>query len=77
MIVKVLGKGCKNCHKLGEIVAVAAKELNVNVTIEKVTDINEIADYGVLRTPALVINETVVLQGKLPTVENMKKFLTQ
>ena len=77
MIVKVLGKGCKNCQKLGEIVAVAAKELNVNVTIEKVTDINEIADYGVLRTPALVINETVVLQGKLPTVENMKKLLTQ
>lgn len=75
MIIKVLGKGCKNCRKLEETARRAATELELDYSIEKVTDINDIADYGVLRTPALVVDENVVLAGKLVGVEDVKKLL--
>lgn len=75
MIIKVLGKGCKTCRKLEETARQAATELELDYSIEKVTDINDIADYGVLRTPALVVDENVVLEGKLVGVEDVKKLL--
>jgi small redox-active disulfide protein 2 len=75
MIIKVLGKGCKNCRKLEETARQAAAELNLDYVIEKVTDINDIADYGVLRTPALVVDERVVLEGKMLDVDGIKDLL--
>jgi small redox-active disulfide protein 2 len=75
MIIKVLGKGCKNCRKLEETARQAASELNLDYVIEKVTDINDIADYGVLRTPALVVDERVVLEGKMLDVDGIKDLL--
>jgi small redox-active disulfide protein 2 len=75
MIIKVLGKGCKNCRKLEETARQAAAELNLDYVIEKVTDINDIADYGVLRTPALVVGERVVLEGKMLDVDGIKDLL--
>lgn len=75
MVIKVLGKGCKNCARLQQLAEKAAEELNIEYTIEKVTDINEIADYGVMKTPALVVNEKLVLQGQLPNIEKIKELL--
>ncbi len=77
MVIKILGKGCKNCDKLQAITVQAAEELNLDFTVEKVTDINAIADYGVMRTPALVVDENVVIQGKLPTVNTVKSLLAK
>ena len=75
MVIKVLGKGCKNCARLQQLAEKAAEELNIEYTIEKVTDINDIADYGVMKTPALVVNEKLVLQGQLPNIEKIKELL--
>jgi len=75
MDIKVLGKGCKNCDKLQKVAEDAAKDLGIDYTIEKVTDINEIAEYGVMQTPALVIDETLKSQGKVLSLSQMKKLL--
>ena len=55
--IKVLGSGCKKCHDLNEITKAAVKELGINIEVEYVTDMQKIASYGVMSTPALVINE--------------------
>lgn len=63
--IKVLGSGCKSCHTLYENAQEAIKQLNIEVGIEYVTDLERIMSYGVMSTPALVINEQVVSMGKL------------
>jgi len=75
MIIKILGKGCKNCAVLEENARIAAQALSIDYTIEKVTDINEISDYGVMRTPALVVENTLMSQGKVLTVDEIKSLL--
>ncbi len=68
--IKVLGSGCKKCHDLNEITKAAVKELGMDIEVEYVTDMQKIASYGVMSTPALVINEKVVSFGKsLKTAE--------
>lgn len=63
--VKVLGSGCKKCNQLEEATKAALEELHMNTSIEHVTDFAEIARYGVMTTPALVIDETVLSYGKV------------
>ncbi len=75
MIIKVLGTGCAKCKKLENNVRTAVAELGLDAVIEKVQDINAIMDYGVLQTPALVVDEQVKLMGKVPDVEALKKYL--
>ncbi|KAB7743453.1 thioredoxin family protein [Nostocoides sp. F2B08] len=75
MRIKVLGPGCKNCHKLEHNTQVALDRLGLHETIEKVTDYGEIAGYGVMKTPALVIDDTVVLSGKVATPEEITPLL--
>jgi len=75
MKVKVLGVGCPNCNKLYEVVTRAAGTLNAGLDLEKVSDYSEIARYGVLQVPALVIDEQVVLVGKVPSVAEMARLL--
>ncbi len=75
MNVKILGMGCSNCKKLNAVAEEAVKELGIEATIEKVEDMPKIMSYGVMRTPALVIDEKVVLQGRIPTNEEMKGLL--
>lgn len=65
MIIKVLGPGCKNCQLLLTNVTVALQRLKLVETIEYVKDLAAISDYGILRTPGLVINDQLVLQGKV------------
>jgi len=77
MIIKVLGSGCKNCKKLLENVTISVKELNVKAEIEYITDMMEIASYGLLRTPGLIINEKIVSYGKVPNVEEVKVMIKE
>lgn len=65
--IKILGPGCPNCQKLEALTKEVIEENNVEATIEKVTDVNKFADYGVMLSPALVVNDKVIVQGKLPT----------
>lgn len=75
MIVKILGTGCPKCKKLEENARVAINELGISATVEKVTELDKIMDYGVMMTPALVIDEKVVSSGKLLSVSDIKAIL--
>jgi len=75
MIIKVLGTGCSKCKKVEENAKEAVKELGVDASVEKVEDIQKIMAYGVMKTPALVINETVKVMGKVPSVDDIKKLI--
>jgi small redox-active disulfide protein 2 len=73
--IKVLGSGCANCHTLEQRAAEAASLLGLDAVFEKVTDFADIASYGVMSTPALVVDEQVVLSGRVPTVAELEKLL--
>ena len=71
MNIKVLGSGCVKCKKLYANVEAALKESQIEATLEKVEDINQIIDYGVMMTPGLVIDEKVVSVGKVISSKNI------
>ncbi len=73
--IKILGTGCAKCTKLMENADKAAKKLGIEYEIEKVSDINEIMSYGVMSTPALVLDGTVKVVGKVPSPEDIEKIL--
>ena len=75
MKIQVLGTGCPKCKKLAANAEEAAKELWLAVEIEKVTDIDKIIDFGVMSTPSLAIDGKVVVVGKVPSVEEIRKLL--
>jgi small redox-active disulfide protein 2 len=75
MIIKILGPGCKNCANLERVARQAADELGIEATIEKVTDFPTIVGYGVMSTPGLVVDEEVVVSGRVPTVRAVKELL--
>ena len=75
MVIKVLGTGCKKCQTLENKVKELAATNNVEATFEKVTDINDIMNYGIMMTPGLVINETVKSFGIIPKDEQIVKWL--
>lgn len=75
MVIKILGTGCANCKKLEENARKAVKELDISASIEKVEDLKAILGYGVLKTPALVVDEKVKVMGRVPTSEEIKKYL--
>ena len=75
MIIKILGTGCSNCKRVEANAKKAIEELGVEATIEKVTDIKEIMKYGVMKTPAIVVDEKVKAFGRVPTAEEIKKYL--
>lgn len=75
MEIKVLGTGCTKCKKLYELVCKSVEENKVEANIEKEEDITKIMGYGVMSTPALVIDGKVVLSGKLPSAKDLEKLL--
>jgi small redox-active disulfide protein 2 len=73
--IQILGTGCPKCKQLAQCAEQAAKELGVAYEIEKVTEINEIMKFGVMVTPALVVDGKVKVSGKVPSVEEIKKMI--
>lgn len=75
MKVKVLGSGCSKCHALEARTAEALEAAGLEAPIDKVTDFVEIASYGVMSTPALVVDDRVVLSGRVPDVGELTRIL--
>lgn len=77
MIIKILGTGCSKCEKLEKETINALAELDVAADIQKVTKMNEIMEYDVMMTPALVIDDKVKAAGKIPRAEVLKKLIQE
>ncbi len=77
MDIKVLGTGCPKCKALEKAVLNSLSELKIQAEVSKVEDIMQIMQFGVMQTPALVINGKVVLSGRLPNDTELKNLLTQ
>ena len=75
MKIEILGIGCHKCKKLEENARKALDETGKKAQIVKVTDINEIVDYGVMSTPAIVIDSKVKCSGRIPDIEEIKEWL--
>jgi small redox-active disulfide protein 2 len=75
MLIQILGTGCPKCQKLEERSRQAAAELGIDFQIEKVKDLQQIMAFGVMSTPALVVDGMVKVAGKVPIVEEIKKLL--
>ena len=76
MKIEIMGTGCPKCETLVKNVEAAVRELGVDAEITKVTDIVEIANRGVMMTPALSVNDDIKLVGKLATVAELKTLLS-
>jgi len=74
-LVQVLGPGCAKCQSLLKNAEEAVKQLGIEAQIEKVSDINMITSFGVMMTPALVVDGELKVQGKVASVDEIKKFL--
>lgn len=77
MEIKVLGTGCAKCKTLEKQTLQAVEELGISADVIKVEDIVEIMNFGVMTTPALVVNGKVVVKGKVPSVADIKALLTK
>lgn len=75
MDIKVLGPGCNNCVRLEANTREALDALGRAASVEKVTDVGEIVGYGVMSTPGLVVDGTVVVSGRVPSVDDLKRLL--
>ncbi len=73
--IQILGTGCSKCKKLAENAEAAAKQLEIDYEIEKVSDINEMMKFGVMMTPALVVDGQVKVVGKVPSSDEIKQML--
>ncbi len=77
MKVQILGTGCPNCKRTEQNAMQALNNLGIEAEVEKVTDINQIIDFGVTMTPALAVDGEVKFAGKVPSVEEMEKVLNK
>ena len=73
--IQILGTGCANCQRLTAVADEAAQALGLAYELEKVTEINRIMGYGVMFTPALVVDGVVKAAGRVPAPDEMKKLL--
>lgn len=74
--VLVLGSGCKNCHMVEERAKQAVAEMGLDADVQLVTEMQTIMRYGVMQTPAIVIDEKVVSAGRVPATSQIKQLLT-
>jgi small redox-active disulfide protein 2 len=75
MVIKVLGTGCANCQKLEALAKKAVDELGIDAEVVKVTDMAEIMGYGVMSTPALVVDEELKFAGRVPSYDDVVTIL--
>ena len=76
MRMKIYGKGCAKCELLADHAEAAAKSLGIPYELEKVTDINAIIEAGIMRTPALALDDEVVVEGTVASEETIKALLS-
>lgn len=74
--IQILGTGCAKCQKLAAVAEEAAKALRLSYELEKITSIERIMSFGVMSTPALVVDGVVKLSGKVPSLDEAKRLLT-
>jgi small redox-active disulfide protein 2 len=77
MVIKILGTGCPKCKTLEKMTREVVEQNGIEATIVKVEDIMEIMKYGIMNTPALVIDEKVAIKGRVPSAEEIKIVLTR
>ena len=77
MKIEILGVGCPKCKQLTANAEAAVKELNIQAEISKITDIDNITEYGVMMTPALAVDGTVVSAGKVLSKDEIKKIISK
>ena len=77
MVIKVLGPGCANCQKLEDLVKKAVDQLGIDAEIVKVGDMKDIMAYGVMSTPALVIDEELKLAGRVPSLDQVVALIAR
>ena len=75
-IVKILGAGCAKCTQTEAVVREAIEKFGIDADVQKVEDIQEIIQYNVLSTPAVVVDEVVKLKGRVPTINEVKEVLS-
>ncbi|MBU5313740.1 TM0996/MTH895 family glutaredoxin-like protein [Tissierella carlieri] len=75
MIIKILGAGCDKCDKSYDNAVKAAADLGIEVKIEKVEDLITMMKYGIITTPGIVVDEKVVMVGRVPKVEEFKSMI--
>jgi len=75
--IKILGPGCPRCQEVEKRAKEVVQEMNIEANIEKVTDLKKIMEYKLLSTPGLVINEKVVISGKIPAKSQIKQWIEQ
>ncbi len=73
--LEILGTGCPKCEKLAKAAEEAAQSLGIEYELKKIKDINDIMDYGVMMTPALVVDGEVKVAGKVPSIDDLKKMI--
>jgi small redox-active disulfide protein 2 len=76
LTIKVLGSGCANCKRLEQLTLKVVDDLGVQAEVLKVTDPTQYADYGIMATPGLVINEKTVSSGRIPSIAEIASFVT-
>lgn len=75
MKIEILGSCCSNCEKLKKETEEVVKEMGISADVEKVSDIQKIAGYGVMRTPSIVVNGKVKAIGRVPRKDEIKKYI--
>jgi small redox-active disulfide protein 2 len=77
MEIKILGTGCPKCKTLEKMTREVVEQNGIEATVTKVEDIYQILKYGVMTTPAMVVDEKVVIKGRIPSLEEIKQVLTK
>lgn len=75
IVIKILGTGCPKCMALEKVAREAVEELALDAEISKIDDIVDILKYNILRTPGLVVNEKIVLSGRVPSINEVKNLI--
>jgi small redox-active disulfide protein 2 len=76
MIVRILGPGCNKCKNLERVTREAIDQLGIDATVEKIEDYATIVGYGIMSTPGLVVDDKVLLSGRVPKTPEIKQLLT-
>ena len=74
MKLKIYGSGCTKCNLLTQHAEDAAKEMGIEYELEKITDMKQIIDAGVMRTPAMAVDDEIVVEGKVPAASELKRY---